>query len=97
MAVEFPAKATAIFKPFGGMSHTLALMLFGIHSTKLQQEFHAMHFKLGCGGTRVKLVATSPRVHPTTGAAASVKNLAGRPGKLEGRNLKSKKIIHGQV
>jgi len=26
--VEFPAKATAIFKPFGGMSQTEHLMLF---------------------------------------------------------------------
>eukprot|EP00438_Fugacium_kawagutii_P015480 Skav228303 [mRNA] locus=scaffold2960:23080:23567:+ [translate_table: standard] len=34
MAVELPAKATAIFKPLGGMSHTDALMLLGIHSTK---------------------------------------------------------------
>merc|ERR1712066_690615 len=36
MAVELPAKATAIFKPFGGMSHTEALMLLGIHSTKYE-------------------------------------------------------------
>merc|ERR1712178_655445 len=34
MAVELPANATAIFRPFGGMSQTLALMLLGIHSTK---------------------------------------------------------------
>merc|ERR1711948_43495 len=36
IAVELPAKATAIFKPFGGMSHTEALMLLGIHSTKYE-------------------------------------------------------------
>ena len=34
IAVELPANDTAIFNPFGGMSHTDALMLFGIHSTK---------------------------------------------------------------
>merc|ERR1740129_2296440 len=34
IAVEFPANATAIFRPLGGMSQTLTLMLFGIHSTK---------------------------------------------------------------
>merc|ERR1719488_278275 len=37
IAVEFPANATAIFNPFGGMSHTLALMLLGIHSTKYEE------------------------------------------------------------
>merc|ERR1712147_487792 len=37
IAVEFPANATAIFKPFGGMSQTEALILFGIHSTKYDE------------------------------------------------------------
>merc|ERR1712025_292539 len=37
MAVEFPAKATAILRPLGGMSHTDALMLLGIHSTKYDE------------------------------------------------------------
>merc|ERR1712199_65580 len=37
IAVELPANATAIFKPLGGMSQTLALMLFGIHSTKYEE------------------------------------------------------------
>merc|ERR1719235_149667 len=37
MAVELPRKATAIFRPFGGMSHTEDLMLFGIHSTKYEE------------------------------------------------------------
>ena len=32
--VLLQAKATAILKPFGGISQTLHLMLFGIHSTK---------------------------------------------------------------
>merc|ERR1719420_2747904 len=34
IAVELPAKDTAIFSPFGGMSQIPLLMLFGIHSTK---------------------------------------------------------------
>lgn len=34
IAVELPANDTAIFNPLGGMSHTEALMLLGIHSTK---------------------------------------------------------------
>merc|ERR550525_1701542 len=37
MAVEFPAKATAILRPFGGMSQTETLMLLGIHSTKYEE------------------------------------------------------------
>merc|ERR1711904_71847 len=37
MAVELPANATAILRPLGGMSHTEALMLFGIHSTKYDE------------------------------------------------------------
>ena len=34
MAVEFPMKVTAIFKPLGGISQMDDLMLLGIHSTK---------------------------------------------------------------
>merc|ERR1711877_5781 len=34
IAVELPRNETAIFNPFGGMSHTPDLMLLGIHSTK---------------------------------------------------------------
>ena len=34
IAVVLPTKHTAIFKPFGGMSHTPHFMLFGIHSMK---------------------------------------------------------------
>merc|ERR1719311_1152358 len=37
MAVELPRKATAIFRPLGGMSHTDDLMLLGIHSTKYEE------------------------------------------------------------
>merc|ERR1712227_855349 len=37
MAVEFPRKPTAILRPFGGMSQTEDLILFGIHSTKYEE------------------------------------------------------------
>lgn len=37
IAVELPRKVTAIFRPFGGMSQTADLMLFGIHSTKYDE------------------------------------------------------------
>merc|ERR1712050_351013 len=37
MAVELPRKVTDIFNPFGGISQTLDLMLFGIHSTKYEE------------------------------------------------------------
>merc|ERR1719296_662150 len=37
IAVELPAKATAIFSPFGGMSQIEALTLLGIHSTKYEE------------------------------------------------------------
>merc|ERR1712118_377052 len=36
-AVELPMKVAAILRPFGGMSHTEALTLFGIHSTKYDE------------------------------------------------------------
>merc|ERR1719262_1954229 len=36
-AVELPRNATAIFRPFGGISQTAHLMLFGIHSTKYDE------------------------------------------------------------
>merc|ERR1712045_300559 len=57
IAVEFPANATAIFKPFGGMSQTDALMLFGIHSTKYD-EFLFCTFNI-CSST--SLVDMRPR------------------------------------
>jgi len=37
IAVELPTKVTDIFNPFGGISHTDDLMLFGIHSTKYDE------------------------------------------------------------
>merc|ERR1712098_729324 len=37
IAVLFPTKVTAIFKPLGGMSQTPHFMLFGIHSTKYEE------------------------------------------------------------
>merc|ERR1711970_1641792 len=36
MAVELPMKVVDILRPFGGMSQTDDLMLFGIHSTKYE-------------------------------------------------------------
>merc|ERR1712072_882668 len=37
IAVELPMKAALILRPFGGMSQTELLMLFGIHSTKYDE------------------------------------------------------------
>merc|ERR1719367_1096745 len=37
IAVELPKKATAILRPFGGISQTDDLMLLGIHSTKYEE------------------------------------------------------------
>merc|ERR1719473_653861 len=37
IAVVFPRKVTDILSPFGGMSQTEDLMLFGIHSTKYEE------------------------------------------------------------
>lgn len=36
MAVEFPRKVTAIFRPLGGISQTADLILLGIHSIKYE-------------------------------------------------------------
>merc|ERR1719440_1679066 len=57
MAVELPKKATAIFKPLGGISHTEDLMLLGIHSTKYE-EFLFWTFNI-CSST--SLVDMRPR------------------------------------
>merc|ERR1740139_1341674 len=57
MAVEFPKNPTAIFKPFGGISQTEDLMLFGIHSTKYE-EFLFWTFNI-CSST--SLVDIRPR------------------------------------
>ncbi|KAG5598541.1 hypothetical protein H5410_029911 [Solanum commersonii] len=35
--VEFPMKVDAIFRPVGGISHTVDLTLLGIHSTKYEE------------------------------------------------------------
>ncbi|XP_028079402.1 uncharacterized protein LOC114281143 [Camellia sinensis] len=35
--IEFPIKVEAIFRPVGGMSQTVDLTLFGIHSTKYDE------------------------------------------------------------
>ena len=45
MAVVFPIKVAAIFKPRGGMSQTAVLMLLGIHSTKY--ELHVSMKEMG--------------------------------------------------
>ena len=37
IAVVFPTKHTAIFRPFGGMSQMPHFMLFGIHSMKYEE------------------------------------------------------------
>merc|ERR1719265_1232379 len=79
MAVEFPAKATAIFKPFGGISQTLALILFGIHSTKYE-EFLFCTFSI-CSSTsfvdiRPRKRAAAVRYRPWRGSAAHIIFLA---------------------
>ena len=43
IAVELPMKVTAIFKPFGGISQMLDLMLLGIHSTKYELFLFSTH------------------------------------------------------
>merc|ERR1712160_51128 len=57
IAVELPRKATAILRPFGGMSHAQSLELFGIHSTKYD-EFLFWTFSI-CSST--SLVDMRPR------------------------------------
>merc|ERR1719309_202242 len=37
IAVEFPTKVEAIFRPLGRMSQTLVITLLGIHSTKYEE------------------------------------------------------------
>merc|ERR1712232_27220 len=79
MAVEFPKKPTAIFNPFGGISHTLALMLFGIHSTKYEL-FLFWTFNI-CSSTsfvdmRPRNNAAAVRERPWRGSAAHIIFLA---------------------
>merc|ERR1711972_1210870 len=75
IAVEFPAKATAILRPLGGMSQTEALMLFGIHSTKYD-EFLFCTFNI-CSSTsfvdmRPRKSAAVVRYRPCRGSAAHI-------------------------
>merc|ERR1719232_1029908 len=75
MAVEFHANATAIFRPFGGMSQTEALMLFGIHSTKYE-EFLFCTLSI-CSSTslvdiRPRKSAAAVRYRPCRGSAAHI-------------------------
>merc|ERR1719343_1812157 len=79
MAVELPAKATAIFKPFGGMSQTEALMLLGIHSTKYEL-FLFWTFNI-CSSTslvdmRPRNKAAAVKYRPWRGSAAHIIFLA---------------------
>merc|ERR1712107_683389 len=79
MAVEFPAKAIAILSPFGGMSQTEALMLFGIHSTKYE-EFLFCTLSI-CSSTslvdmRPRKSAAAVRYRPCRGSAAHIMFLA---------------------
>src|SRR3954470_11312650 len=57
MHVLLPMNVTDIFRPFGGMSQTEDLMLFGIHSTKYD-EFLFCTFSI-CSST--SLVDMRPR------------------------------------
>merc|ERR1719158_1837199 len=75
IAVEFPRKATAIFSPFGGISQTELLMLFGIHSTKYL-EFLFCTFNI-CSSTsfvdiRPRNMAAAVRYRPCRGSAAHI-------------------------
>merc|ERR1712144_146989 len=60
IAVEFPRKVTAIFKPFGGMSQMPVLILLGIHSTKYD-EFLFWTFNI-CSSTSFALMRPRNKV-----------------------------------
>merc|ERR1712007_199997 len=69
----------AIFRPFGGMSHTEDLMLFGIHSTKYE-EFLFCTLSI-CSSTslvdmRPRKRAAAVRYRPCRGSAAHIMFLA---------------------
>merc|ERR1712230_261066 len=71
--------APAILRPFGGMSHTEDLMLFGIHSTKYE-EFLFCTFSI-CSSTslvdmRPRNRAEAVRYRPWRGSAAHIMFLA---------------------
>merc|ERR1719473_585249 len=79
IAVELPRNPTAIFKPFGGMSQTLDLMLFGIHSTKYD-EFLFCTLSI-CSSTsfvdiRPRKRAVAVKYRPWRGSAAHIMFLA---------------------
>merc|ERR1719221_33637 len=74
MAVELPAKATAILRPFGGMSQTEALMLFGIHSTKYEEFLFCSLSSLV--DMRPRKSAAAVRYRPCRGSAAHIMFLA---------------------
>merc|ERR1719420_1739262 len=75
IAVEFPKKHTAIFKPLGGMSQIPTLMLFGIHSTKYD-EFLFWTFSI-CSSTsladmRPRNKDAAVKYRPCRGSAAHI-------------------------
>merc|ERR1719359_2569429 len=79
IAVVLPRKATAIFKPFGGMSQIPHFMLFGIHSTKYD-EFLFCTFNI-CSSTslvdmRPRNIPKEVRYLPCRGSAAHIMFLA---------------------
>merc|ERR1712166_1368384 len=79
IAVELPRKVTAILSPFGGMSHTDAFMLFGIHSTKYD-EFLFCTLSI-CSSTslvdiRPRKSAEAVRYRPCRGSDAHIMFLA---------------------
>merc|ERR1719335_1031184 len=75
IAVELPKKDTAIFKPFGGISQTDDLMLFGIHSTKYE-EFLFCTFNICSSTSLVDILplnkAVAVKYLPCLGSAAHI-------------------------
>merc|ERR1719412_930524 len=79
MAVVFPMKVVAILRPFGGISQTELLMLFGIHSTKYE-EFLFCTLSI-CSSTslvdmRPRNIADAVRYLPCLGSEAHIMFLA---------------------
>ncbi len=75
MAVVFPKKVTDIFNPFGGISQTEDLILFGIHSTKYE-EFLFWTFSI-CSSTslvdiRPLNMALAVKYRPCRGSDAHI-------------------------
>lgn len=75
IAVEFPRKVTDILRPFGGISHTDDLMLFGIHSTKYD-EFLFYIFSICSSTSFVDIfplnIADAVRYLPCLGSEAHI-------------------------